>query len=117
VDPTSVGWSVTATAICANITSVPPGAQYVGATPIVGPDTGPGPLHTGTAATTASCPSGKSIIGGGAYLTGVAAMSPPPADVVLTASRPISSTTWLGRARDTDPPNQAYHLQVRAVCG
>jgi hypothetical protein len=117
VDPTGVGWSVTATAICANITTVPPGAQYVGATPITGPDTGPGPLHTGTAATTASCPGGKSIIGGGAFLTGVAPGSPPPADVVLTASRPISSTTWLGRARDTDPPNQAYHLQVRAVCG
>jgi hypothetical protein len=117
VDPTSVGWSVTATAICANITSVPPGAQYVGGAPITGPDTGPGPIHTGTAAATASCPGAQRIIGGGAFLTGVAPGSPPPADVVLTVSRPISSTTWLGRARDTDPPNQPYHLQVRAVCG
>lgn len=118
VDPTSVGWSVTATAICANITSVPPGAQFVGGAGIFAPDTGPGPLHTGTAATTASCPAnGTRIIGGGAFLTGVAPFSPPPADVVLTASRPISSTTWLARARDTDPPGQAYHLQVRAVCG
>jgi len=117
VDSTTAGWSVTATAICANITSVPPGAQYVGGAPITGPDTGPGPIHTGTAAATASCSGGQKIIGGGAYLTGVAPGSPPPADVVLTTSRPISNTTWLGRARDTDPPNQAYHLQVRAVCG
>ena len=117
VDATNVGWSVTATAICANITSVPPGAQFVGGAGINAPDTGPGPIHTGTSAATASCSGGQRVIGGGAYLTGVAPGSPPPADVVLTASRPISSTTWLGRARDTDPPGQAYHLQVRAVCG
>jgi len=117
VDPTSVGWSVTATAICANITTNPPGAQFVGGAGISAPDTGPGPIRTGTAAATASCSGGQRIIGGGAYLTGVAPGSPPPADLVLTASRPISSTTWLGRARDTDPPTQAYHLQVRAVCG
>lgn len=117
VDFTNVSWSVTATAICANITNTPPGSQYVGVTPIVGPDTGPGPLHTGTAATTATCPGGKRIIGGGAYLTGVTAGSPPPADLVLTASRPINNTQWFGEARDTDPPGAGYHLQVRAVCG
>jgi hypothetical protein len=117
VDATGVAWSVTATAVCANITNVPPNPQYVGTAPITGPDTGPGPLQTGTTSRTASCPGGQRIIGGGAYLTGVAAGSPPPADVVLTASRPINNTQWFAEARDTDPPGQAYHLQVRAVCG
>jgi hypothetical protein len=118
VDSTGVSWSVTATAVCANITNVPPGAQFVGGAGIFAPDTGPGPLHTGVGAATATCPAnGTKIIGGGAFLTGVAPFSAPPADVVLTASRPISDTQWFGEARDTDPPGPAYHLQVRAVCG
>ena len=64
------------------------------------------------------CPgNGTKIIGGGAFLTGAAPFSAPPADVVLTASRPVNDTQWFGEARDTDPPGAPYHLQVRAVCG
>ena len=119
VDFTNVPWSLTAYAICANTTTVPPGASFVGGAGIFTPDTGPGPLRFGTTLPAfARCPpNGTKIIGGGALLTGATAGSPPPADVVLIASVPTNDTMWGAQARDTQPPFQGYRLQVSAVCG
>jgi hypothetical protein len=119
VDFTSTPWSLTAYAICANTTTVPPGAFFVGGAGIFAPDTGPGALRFGTGLPVfAHCPAnGSKIIGGGAFLTGATPGSLPPPSVVLTASNPFGDTAWAAFARDTQPPFEGYHLQVRAVCG
>lgn len=119
VDFTNVPWSLTAYAICANTTTVPPGASYVGGAGIFTGDTGPGALRFGTTLPAfARCPpNGTKIIGGGASLTGATPGMPPPADVVLLASIPTDDTRWGAQAYDTQPPFQGYRLRVTAVCG
>jgi hypothetical protein len=125
VDATGAPWQLGAHAICANLTTEIKTANYVGpptaADPdgIYGPDT-IGPLVTGNTAKSTPCPPNTYIIGGGATILPATVGGKPPADVVLTSSRPAGNlavaNARYAEARDSDPPGQAYRLQVRAVC-
>lgn len=122
VDPTAVGWKVTASVICANITGQSAAPRYVGPKedPIQSPNTTPGPPRSGLQGYVAPCPSGTLVIGGGAVVLGATTGAPPPADVVLTGSYPVQAPTatgWQMEARDTDPGGPPYRVQIRAVCG
>jgi hypothetical protein len=132
VDSTSANWELEAHAVCANITTAPGTASYVAppasnnAVGIYGPDSATPPSSPAVQSLTVSCPAPPGnpvdtfIIGGAAQVLGPRAGILPPADVVLTQSRPAGtrpvSNGWFAQARETDPTNQHWRLQVKAVC-
>jgi hypothetical protein len=116
-DPTDGSWAVEAHAVCADTTNAPSTNVYADA--VVTPSV------TATSSVnktlTATCPAGKSIVGGAA-----ATLSPPPGtalpppDVVLKQSRPAGNGStadgWVATAVEVDPTAASWQLQVLAVC-
>jgi hypothetical protein len=67
---------------------------------------------TNSKSTTATCPSGKRVLGGGARVTGDAA-----AQVTISESFPDSSLDrWNAVARESDPTDATWQLSVYALC-
>jgi hypothetical protein len=67
---------------------------------------------TNSKSTTATCPSGKRVLGGGARVTGNAAAS-----VTISESFPDSSLDrWNATARESDPTDAGWQLTVFALC-
>lgn len=119
-DSGSGSWAVAPYAICANVTTAASTSTYVGTPTSVFEATKKSSADKGR---TVKCPSGQSLIGGGAQIRGP--NGPPPEDVVLAASRPVSpnsafahffSTEWYARAVEVDPTSASWQLEVRAFC-
>jgi hypothetical protein len=57
----------------------------------------------------ASCPSGTTVVAGGAAIDGAAR-------VAVTTSAPDGGAAWVGRAAAIDTPSAPWRLVVTAVC-
>jgi hypothetical protein len=67
---------------------------------------------TNSKSTTATCPSGKRVLGGGARVTGDAA-----GNVTVSESFPDSSLDrWNAVARESDATDATWQLTVYALC-
>jgi hypothetical protein len=61
------------------------------------------------------CPAGKRLVGGGGGAWG-RAMAWTPGHVALLVSQPVSDTLWYVAARELQPSDEEWYLQVRAYC-
>lgn len=123
-DPTNAAWELEVHAVCANVTT--DAASYVAAPApnnavgLYGPYSSTAPSSAPVQSLTVNCPAGTFTIGGGGRVAGSGLQVAPPADVVLTQSRPAGtgpvSNGWFAQAREADFTNRAWQLQVRAVC-
>jgi hypothetical protein len=58
----------------------------------------------------ARCPSGKTVIGGGAGIGG------PADDVALSASQPADEGEWIALAAEVNPTTQSWVVVARVIC-
>ncbi|MFJ5718468.1 hypothetical protein [Streptomyces sp. NPDC093149] len=93
-------------------TAAGPGTMNIVYGPIVTIPVSPGNGYAGAEATTAKCPAGQILTGGGAE---VKAGNSYVQRYNLAASRPIGSETWWAYATNTDTNNPGT-LQAFAVC-
>jgi hypothetical protein len=67
---------------------------------------------TNSKSVTATCPSGKRVLGGGARVTGDAA-----ANVAITESYPESALDrWIAVGRESDETGNSWQLTAYAIC-
>lgn len=62
-----------------------------------------------------TCPEGKRLVGGGGGAWGRARIW-SPTHVALTANDPVDDRTWVVKARETEPKDEEWFLEVRAFC-
>lgn len=113
VDATNAPWSVFASVICANVTTETATSDYASGF-TSGSNFSPlssNPLQSANR----NCGGNWPTIGGGAVIEGATPGSPPPSDVILTASDPLASG-WLAIARESDPTSQTWRILSAAVC-
>jgi hypothetical protein len=118
VDSTSVNWKVEARAVCANITTESPYAEYVGG-PVSQVFNPPLPLSSSSTKTIVrTCPPGTYLVGGGARVLGPG-FDTTTKDVVITRSQPLYtgiSNKWVAEARETDPISASWALNAYIAC-
>jgi hypothetical protein len=118
-DATGASWSVEAHAICADVSSAP--ATNVYADNVTGNHESVSGVNSLNKTITATCPAGKSVIGGAALTYSPGTGFPaPPNKVVLKASRPAgdgaTTNQWTATAVEVDPTGASWQLRVRAIC-
>jgi hypothetical protein len=119
VDATGVSWKVRATAICANITSGTPTADYINNVfQTVNPPTPPSSDPSQTIFR--ACPPGYVAVGGGGRILGGAMFNNNVRDVALVRSEPFFNGSvwgWLAEGRETDPTSATWRVNASVTCG
>jgi hypothetical protein len=116
-DVSLVAWALSASAICADVSSpARPGQSYV---TNLSPHSAASPINsTSLKSVVAECPPGKILVGGGGYVETPG--TNPPFSVVLRSSGPSAPAGrpqyWFASGYEEDPESPSWRVVAKAIC-
>jgi hypothetical protein len=111
-DPTTKPWGVAAYAVCGQFEETIGAPLYAGT---LSAHSRTSPANSQNKNLNVWCGPGQLPVGGAAQVFGPNG-TPPPGDVVLRRSVPLSAGGWTASASEEDPVSGAWHLHVRVIC-